>query len=197
VGLFKRTSTTDATSFWRQLPIKTADPAALYQYGISCVTQGDPIGMMQCGWAIWQLVGIHEHQAREFIYDGFNMWEQGEQRVRLNPAYDYSPERGIAFLRDYFDTLCASPPPNCPADIWSAPPALVQPAMEYYGARCFAGSRLLSMAVDRSGTETIAVYRPLVYRAIIEVPDVGFVPPRALDLARTIAAEQGLADPFP
>jgi hypothetical protein len=196
MGLFRKAATNNgSTAFWRTPPFRTDDPALLYHHGIRCVTQGDPVGMMQCGWSIWRLAGLHQHQARDFLYDGFTMWEQGEHRVRLASKHAYSLERGVSFIQDYFDSLMKRTPPPYPPDLYGVPPELVEPASTYYSARCFAGTKLLELADGGVDEALVEAYEPIVFRAITEAHPA-FVPPRAMAVARTLASRQGLPDPF-
>ncbi|HSP39458.1 MAG TPA: hypothetical protein VLR26_17090 [Frankiaceae bacterium] len=169
--------------FWRTTPIRSTDPAALYQHGIECVGKRDGKGMLATGWALCQVAGLHEHQAGDFLTDGYRIW-------RESPGFDRA--QAAAFLADLFGALCSLTPPPVPADIWSASSQAVMPASIYYGTRCWAGNELLEVAADQ---ETQAQYEPLVYRSAAEAPH-DFVPSRSVEFAKSYAARNGLTEPW-
>src|ERR1700712_512263 len=179
MGLGNRTQ----QPFWRTTPIRSTDPAVLYQHGIECVGKRDGKGMIATGWALCQVAGLHEHQAGDFLTDGYRIWRESSGFDRGQAA---------AFLADLFGALCSLTPPSVPADIWSASAEAVMRASIYYGTRCWAGNELLEVAVDQ---ETRTQYEPLVYRAAEEAPH-DFVPTRSVEFAKSYAARNGLPEPW-
>src|SRR4051812_5895366 len=154
MGLRNRTQ----QPFWRTTPVSSADSAVLYQHGIECVGRRDGKGMIATGWALCQIAQLHQHQAADFLVDGYRVWRE---------SADFDRSQATAFLTDFFNALCSLTPPEVPADIWSAPPEAVMPASVYYGTRCWAGNELLDVAAD---PEIRTRYAPMVYRSAAEAP---------------------------
>lgn len=48
----------------------------LYEHGITCVDNVDGPGMISTGWALWWLSGLNQHQANDFIQDGYREWRK-------------------------------------------------------------------------------------------------------------------------
>src|SRR4051794_10620865 len=179
MGLRNRTQ----QSFWRTAPTRSTDPAVLYQHGVACVAKRDGKGMLATGWALCQVAGLHEHQASDFLTDGYRIW-------RESPTFDRG--QAAAFLADLFGALCSLSPPSVPDDIWSAAPDAVMPASIYFGTRCWAGNELLEISSDPA---TRSQYAPLVFRSAVESPHE-FVPTRTIEFATSYARSQGLAEPW-
>lgn len=170
--------------FWLTSATPSRDPSVLYQHGILCVSRQDGPAMMSTGWTIWDIEGIHAHQAFDFLRDGYRATWQGTS------AYDH--DIAIAFLSEVFERLAAVDPP-VPDDIYSAPPELVRPAAVHYSARCWAGSELLEALADRPADR--AGREPAVFEAITRSPR-DFVPPRSISWAEGFAAARGLPQPW-
>lgn len=180
MGLFDRVLNREPKPkppFWRTPPFATSDAGVLHQHGISSVGRQDGRAMISTGWAIWRVAGIHSHQAFDFISDGIGFW-------RTSATYDVAQDRLL--IRELFDGLQADPP--VPADIWSAPPELVEPAAAHYSARCWAASELAGLGAE--GDE-----RRELYSAISRAPQP-FVPPRSMSWARAYASNAGLPEPW-
>ncbi len=175
MGLFGRRRRT--RTFWRTSAPGSLPPQALHRYGIECVTRQDFKGMMGTGWALVDTGGIHEYQAFDFISDGYRGW-------KTSP--DWDPALGQEFLEGVLAMLRDDP--SVPPDIWSAPPALVQPAAAHYSARCWIASELLEHVTDAS--------RQLeLYDSITRCPEP-FVPPRSMEWAREFALRNHLTAPW-
>lgn len=137
MGLLRRSVRVTDRPFWQVAPFATSDPGALYHEGIACVTAGDGRGMIAVGWALWDLVGLHQHQARDFLFDGYTSWSDAAAPVN---------ER-VAFLTAVLDRLRDIQPAVPPgADFFALPAALVTPAAHYYGLRSFAVRERLGLA---------------------------------------------------
>ena len=180
VGFFKR-SATPAEPFWRVRPIRSADPGLLYQHGISCISHDDGKGAMATGWAIWDLAGLHEHQAWDFLTDGYRIWRK---------ARDDEQTLAVEFLTDLLGRLASLPPAPWP-DLYSVPPELVQPIATLHTARCWAASELLETLEPSSRGD----WEQRVYDAITSARHE-FVPPRSMSFARSYAATHGLSEPW-
>jgi hypothetical protein len=183
LGIFTRKGSAE---FWLKPPFSTGDPSVLYQHGLTCVGRSDGPGMMSTGWAIWRLTAIHMYQANQFLTDGFREWQEGG-------SYDRAV--GIRFLQQLFDRLNAAAPPDCPADPWSAPRDLVEPASAYFSTLCWAGSEFLAEAGKAGREDLVAEHEPRIYRAICGVRSY-FVPPRSMEEARAYAAKNGWPAPW-
>ena len=166
------------TPFWQQPPIRGSDPVALYAHGVRSVTQQDGPAMMATGWALWTITGIHQHQAFDFLSDGYGAW-------RSTAAFD--PALGRMFTEQLLAGLEADPP--VPTDIYSAAPDVVEPLATHYSARCWAASELASYE------DVSAEDKQRIYSAIERAPQP-FVPPRSMHWARAYAHNQGLPVPW-
>jgi hypothetical protein len=179
MSLFSRlkVSRPEDPRFWRTSPLDTRDVARLYDHGMTCAGQQDGSAMMRIGWALWSITGsVHERQAYDFLYDGFRLWSS-------SPGHDAS--LGSVFLGDLFDRLADSDP-SVPGDISAAQPEQVQPVSTYYGARCWAGSELVSRGAGDADK---------IYDAIART-NVAFVPPRSMAWAKSYAERQGRLAPW-
>jgi hypothetical protein len=176
LGRFKVNRSEDP-HFWRTSPLDTRDVTQLHDHGIMCASQQDGPAMMRIGWALWSLTGsVHERHAYHFLYDGFRLWSN-------SPGHEARLES--VFLGDLFDRLADSDPP-IPGDIWRALPQQVQPVSIYYGARCWAGSELVSRGAGDAEK---------IYDAIART-NVAFVPPRSMAWAKSYAERQGRLAPW-
>lgn len=173
-------------SFWLKPPIPSRDPEVLYHYGVTCYTKDDGPGMISSGWAIWGISGLHSHQANKLLTDGFAAWQR---------STSYERAVGVAFLEALFKRLSSMRAPACPADPWSAPRELVEPASAYFSLLCWSGSELISEARTAGSNALVSEYEPVIYQAICAVPYY-FVPPRSIDEARTYAANNGWPAPW-
>lgn len=179
MGLRNRTQ----QPFWRTTPTRTTEPSELYRHGIECVGRRDGKGMIATGWALCQVAALHEHQANDFLTDGYRVWKD-------SPGFDRG--QATTFLIDLFGALCSLTPPSVPQDIWSAPPEAVLPASVYFGTRCWTGNELLEITTDPA---VRAQYEPLVFRSCVESP-YDFVPTRSINFAKSYAAAHGLPEPW-
>ncbi|MFZ6005564.1 MAG: hypothetical protein ACOYXM_16700 [Actinomycetota bacterium] len=151
----------------------------LHQHGIKCVTQSDGAGMISTGWTLWDVWGLVEHQAWDFIYDGYQNWSSAGA-----PA----AER-LRFVRAVFDRLQSIQPEVAPtAELSSLSPAVVSPASRYYGSRCWAASELLEQA-EATGTLTPELATE-IYESLARVHE-GFMPPRTRQHFEALAATRG------
>lgn len=150
---------------------------------MDCTKESDGRGMIATGWALWGLVGLDQRQAYDFIYDGYREWRE---------AGAPEPER-IAFLTAVFDRLHDIHPPIAPTDdLSSVPHSVAAPASVYYGARCWAGSELLSVAssVGRLTPEL----EERIYTAFAETHRA-FMPPRTLTQFQEASRNRGMPEP--
>jgi hypothetical protein len=167
--------------FWEVAPLRTADPAVLYQHGIHCVTESDGPGMMATGWAIWDLTDISAHQSFDLLSDGYRAW-QGSPR--------YSRAEAKQFLYAMFERL----QPDRPApwtNLYDVAPEVVMPIATYNSARCWAGSELVELLDD---TDQVTL-GPVIFDAIRRVR-VEFVPPRSMAWAKSYAANHNQPEPW-
>ena len=185
MGFFRR-SAEHSTEFWRNPPFR-ADSAVLHERGITAYVRDDGKTMLACGWAIWRQSGMHSEQARDLIIDGYGLW-------RVEPTTSY--EDRIAFLCDLFDTLQADSPPSCPPDIFAVPRELVEPALDYYGTIAWAGAELIEQALEAGDEPMNDAYAQPVYEALVNM-NRGFLSGRDAQVARKLAFDLGLPDPFP
>jgi hypothetical protein len=177
--IFRRRSDASDKPFWEIPPFQTSDPSVLYQRGIKCVTESDGPGMISVGWTLWDVWGLVEHQAWDFIYDGYESW-----RSAGAPA----GER-LRFARAVFDRLKSIQPEVAPTDdLSSLSPAVVSPASQYYGARGWAASELLELA-DATGSLTPEVSAE-IYESLAKVHDA-FMAPRTWQHFQSLEARHG------
>jgi hypothetical protein len=140
--------------------------------------------MMSAGWAIWDVAGLHMHQAREFLVDGYRAW-------RGSGASD---ERSrVLFLEDMFRRLGDIRPAIPPsADLTTLPPDVVAPASVAYTARCWAASELLEYHERAGDSSHGTIGEEDVFRALSQThPD--FMPPRTAEQFRVLSQKRGLA----
>lgn len=179
MGLFSRKSTPlDERPFWQRPPFPSDDPDVLYQHGISCVSAGDGPGMLSVGFALWDLVGLNQHQAWDFISDGFAKWTDTGASVS---------ER-IALLDDMLQRLDRLPLLPVDIDLHSLPPGVIEPTADYYTARCWAISESLT-AHESCGARTPALDAAMLAR--LELIHPGFMPPRTLSHYGTLKTSAG------
>lgn len=139
MSIFKRRTAEQSAkrAFWREPPFPSSNPEVLHQHGISCVAKSDGPGMMSVGWALWDIAGLNQQQAWDFLYDGYRQW-------RNSGAPD--PDRAL-FLLQVLERLTDIRPAIPPgADLRSLSPGIVAPAATYYAARGWAVSELLEVA---------------------------------------------------
>lgn len=180
MGLFSRRPR-EPKPFWREPPIRSTDPAAFHQHGIWCISQGDGRGAIATGWSIWQLAGLHEFQAWDFLYDGYKAW-------RTSSTFD----RALAqrFLADLLDEL--GEPPVAPwPDLHAVDRADVEPIAAVHSAICWAASEILEVA----GNGELEQWQRRAYAAIAGTRHE-FVPPRSMSFAVDYASAQGLQPPW-
>jgi hypothetical protein len=168
VGFFRKEG---KASFWHSPPFQNKDPQVLYQHGITCVTRSDGAGMMRTGWALWGIGGLHQHLAWNFLTDGFQQW-----RTSADPA------TARAFVEDVFARATASTP-HFPPDIYSVPRELVEPASAVFGARCWAGMRLIELA-RHAGDEAAAQMAAARLRAALQGAHPAFLTGEAASFLR-------------
>lgn len=127
--LRRRSRVADGRPFWEVPPCTSTDPAVFYEHGIQAVTRGDGPGMIAAGWALWELAGLNQHQAYDFLYDGYQKWcdsgATGVERAALLDAL-------VNGLRQIHPAISPT------ADLSAYPPWVAAPAARYYGARCWA-----------------------------------------------------------
>lgn len=125
------------TAFWLIPPFSTHDAEHLHAHGIDCVIRSDGPGMMSTGWAIWNIAGLHEQEARDFLMDGYKAWcasGGADDSIR------------VEFLEHVFERLRDIEPPVSPSDDLSRVSwEVMAPIAEAYGMRCWAGSELLEL----------------------------------------------------
>jgi hypothetical protein len=181
MALFARRSADQP--FWRTPPFRTDNLEVLYQHGINCVSRSggsDGKGMMSTGWALWDRAGLLQHQALDFLRDGYREW------ANTSPP----DEERVAFLIDMFDRLrVIYPEIDTTSDVWSLPRHVAEPASQLYGARCWAGSELLE-AAGPAGLMTDEI-RDDVYRAF-EATHPAFMPPRTIGQFEALRKNRGL-----
>lgn len=151
----------------------------MYQHGIKCVSESDGPGMMSVGWALWDVWGLVEHQAWDFLYDGYTNW---------TGAGASAGER-LTFARAVFDRLQLIRPEVAPtADLSALSPEVVSPASRYYSSRCWAASEALELA-ETTGTLTPEVAME-IYTSLSKVHH-DFMPPRTLQHYNVLATTHG------
>jgi hypothetical protein len=180
VGFFSRAKG-DGGQFWHARPLRTSDPAVLYQHGIRCISAGDGPGMMATGWAILETGGLESHQAPDFLRDGFRQWQRSDT---------FDPRLAVDFLTELLTRLDDDPSVPWP-NLYEVSPELVQPRAVHYSLRCWAASELLE-TVDAQERARI---EPQAYDAIVR-SRIEFVPARSADWARRYAAEHALSPPW-
>jgi hypothetical protein len=113
---------------------------------------------MSTGWAIWDVAGIHMHQAREFLVDGYKAWRDA----------DTSDQRSrVLFLEDMFHRLGDIRPAIPPsADLAMLTPGVVAPASVAYTARCWAASELLECLEHASDSSYSTIQEEELWRAL-------------------------------
>lgn len=135
--------------------------------------------MISVGWTLWDVWGLVEHQAWDFIYDGYQNWCSAGA-----PA----AER-LRFVRAVFDRLQSIQPEVAPTDdLSSLSPAVVSPASRYYASRCWAASELLELA-EASGSLTPELSAE-IYDSLAKV-HAAFMPPRTWHQFQSLAATHG------
>jgi hypothetical protein len=178
VGFFDRKQKLREHRFWRVPPFSSREPEVLYQHGIRCISNRDGPGAMSVGWAIWNLSALDQHQAWDFLTDGYRDW-QGSS------AYDRV--LGVEFLEDLFDRLADAPPAPWP-DLYAVPPEIVKPVATLHGALCWTASELVE-------SDEGAAWERRAYDAIASAR-AEFVPPRSMSFARSFASANGLREPW-
>jgi hypothetical protein len=170
--------------FWHRSPLPVADASRIHEAGVMFVTRDEGPKMMAAGWAIWDVAGLHRHQAFELLSDGFRSWQRSGRST---------PELEVRFLTEMFERLAPDlPVPEGPvADL---PPDVVGRLSTYYTARAWAGSALL-VAIDAFDPARRPNWERRVYDAVTR-SRVEFVPARAIELACGYAAAHGLPPPW-
>jgi hypothetical protein len=127
--------------------------------------------MMRIGWTLWHAAGMGQHQAYDFLVDGFGSWsaqpEVGYEQIKL-------------FLRDLFDRLDREDP---------------VPYSSEYGARAWAGTELYMRADQEDDHETLEAYRACVYHALVGGPP-DCIPARSYHLVSVLAQVMNVPNPF-
>lgn len=178
--IFKRRHPEHGGPFWENPPFRTDDPEVLYQHGIRCVTESDGPGMMAVGWALWDVWGLGQHQAWDFLYDGYAVWVQ---------AGAPSDER-ISFSTAVFDRLRVIEPQVPPETILaSIPPGVAVPASRSYGTRCWAISEVIEVAAQQGGIDP--EMEEELFQALLATHR-GFMPARTLSDFRALARARGV-----
>ena len=171
--------------FWRTPPFDSVDAQVLYQHGINCVARATPDGpgMMSTGWALWDLVGPHQFQVRDFLQDGYKAWSgsgaTAEQRVHFLGDL-------LSRLREIYPEIPAD------ADVWSMPKHVAEPASQLYSLRAWTASELLEVA-GPSGLFTPAVEEQ-VFRAL-STTHSAFLPVRSQQHYDHLIAQRGHPSP--
>jgi len=183
VALFSRRQ--NDQQFWRTPPFQTDNLEVLYQHGINCVSRpggSGGKGMMSTGWALWDRAGLLQHQALDFLRDGYREWANTSA-----PA-----EERVAFLTDMFNRLIdIYPEIDTTSDVWSLPRQVAEPASQLYGARCWAGSELLEAAAS-AGLMTDEL-EERVYQAFAATHPA-FMPPRTIGQFEALRKNRGLSN---
>jgi len=139
---------------------------------------------MSTGWAIWDVAGIHMHQARDFLVDGYNAWRD---------AGTSDEQSRVLFLEDMFHRLGDIRPAIQPsADLATLAPGVVAPASVAYTARCWAASELLECLERTSESSYSTIQEEELFRALSQTHP-GFMPPRTATQFRALAERHGLA----
>jgi hypothetical protein len=152
---------------------------ALDEQGLASLPPREDPRQISVGWTLWSAWGLVEHQAWDFIYDGYKSW-----RSAGAPA----GER-LRFARAVFDRLQSIQPEVAPTDdLSSLSPAVVSPASEYYGALGWAASELLELA-DTTGSLTLEVSAE-ISESLAKVHDA-FIAPRTQQRFQSLKARHG------
>jgi len=186
MGIFRgrRGPGAKADLFWRIPPFPSRDPYVLHAHGITCVTRSDGPGMMSTGWAIWDVAGIHMHQARDFLVDGYNAWRD---------AGTSDEQSRVLFLEDMFHRLGDIRPAIPPsADLATLAPGVVAPASVAFTARCWAASELLECLERASESSHSTIEEGEIYQAL-SLTHPGFMPARTASQFRHLSRKRGLA----
>jgi len=168
LGLFSsKKHPVERRPFWQVPPFPSTDPEVLYQHGISCLTSGDGRGMLQVGFALWDLVGLNQHQAWDFISDGFTSWSDAG-----------APDsEKLALLQDILERLDKVPMLPVDVDLYSLQPGVVEPTVPYHTARAWAISEALIIN-ERNGTRTPDLDAVMLAR--LDAMHQGLMPARTL-----------------
>jgi hypothetical protein len=127
--------------------------------------------MMRVGWSLWHAAGMGEHQAYDFLVDGFGSW---------SAQAEVNYEQVNLFLRDLFDELDRADP---------------SPYSSEYGARAWSGTELYMRAEQHGNQETLDAYRLRIFHALADGPP-DCVPPRSYSLVPVLAHIMNVPNPF-
>lgn len=128
------------------------------------------------GWAIWDAAGLHQHQAWDFITDGFRAWQD---------SGSFELATALQLLHVMFDRLVGLPPAPWP-DLYAVPREVVEPVATAHSALCWTASEM----IDAMEPSERSAFERRAYDAIASAR-VEFVPPRFMSFARTYAANHG------
>ena len=185
MAFFSRRQRRPPAAFWLKPPLPTNDVGDLHAHGIGCVMRGDGPGMMLTGWAIWDLAGLHEQQARDFLRDGYKAWcasgaAQGGVRIE--------------FLQQVFERLRVIEPSISPSeDLSTLPPEVLTPLAEAYLMRCWAGSELLEVLARPDETNTATIDQAAIIE-LLSATHPAFRPARTDDQLRAWASDGHVAN---
>lgn len=179
MGFFRRSRSSPSRPFWEVPPFSSHDPRVLYEHGINCVVNDDGPGMISTGWALWDLAGLNQHQAKQFLQDGYREWRNAGA----------PPQERMAFLRAVMARLAHIHPAVPPtADLEIIPRAVVAPAADYYATRSWAACALLDVA-EATGERTPALDDE-VYD-VLSSTHPAFLTAQGLGYYRALAANRG------
>ena len=178
MGLFSSKKPVDTRPFWQVPPFPSTDPAVLYEHGINCVTTSDYGGMLKVGFALWELVGLNQHQAWDFIKDGFSGW--GDAGAPVN-------ER-LALIYDMIARLDKVPMLPVDLDLYSLQPGVVEPTVAYHTAKAWAISEALSIN-ESNGTRSPELDASMLAR--LDTIHLGFMPPRTMSQYESLKHNAG------